>query len=168
MDKAQVNIYTDGAARGNPGPGGYGIVMEWVGKPYRKEFSEGFLHTTNNRMELLAVIEALKKLKKDGIYVTVFTDSKYVVDTVEKKWYVKWEKTNFKDKKNPDLWQLFLKEYRKHHVSFKWIKGHNNHPQNERCDVLAVAASKEKKLKIDVGFVSEKSNINQNQTNTFF
>ena len=138
MDKSEVHIYTDGAARGNPGPGGYGIVMEWVGKPYKKEFAEGFKHTTNNRMELLAVIEALKKLKKEGVSVTVFTDSKYVVDTVEKKWYVK-----------------FLIEYRKHKVSFKWIKGHNNHPQNERCDELAVNASKEKNLKIDHGFITD-------------
>ncbi|QXP50901.1 ribonuclease HI [Cellulophaga sp. HaHa_2_95] len=152
MDNIQVHIYTDGAARGNPGPGGYGIVMEWVGKPYKKEFSEGFKHTTNNRMELLAVIEALKKLKNEGTYVKVFTDSKYVVDTVEKKWYVKWEKTNFKGKKNPDLWKLFLIEYRKQNVSFQWIKGHNNHRQNERCDALAVAASKERNLKEDSGF----------------
>jgi ribonuclease HI len=152
MDNIQVHIYTDGAARGNPGPGGYGIVMEWVAKPYKKEFSEGFKHTTNNRMELLAVIEALKKLKNEGTYVKVFTDSKYVVDTVEKKWYVKWEKTNFKGKKNPDLWKLFLVEYRKQHVSFQWIKGHNNHRQNERCDALAVAASKERNLKEDSGF----------------
>ncbi|ADV48597.1 ribonuclease HI [Cellulophaga sp. E16_2] len=154
MDNIQVHIYTDGAARGNPGPGGYGIVMEWVGKPYKKEFSEGFKHTTNNRMELLAVIEALKKLKNEGTAVKVFTDSKYVVDTVEKKWYVKWEKTNFKDKKNPDLWKLFLIEYRKQKVSFQWIKGHNNHRQNERCDTLAVAASKERNLKEDTGFIT--------------
>jgi ribonuclease HI len=155
MDNTQVHIYTDGAARGNPGPGGYGIVMEWVGKPYKKEFSEGFKHTTNNRMELLAVIEALKKLKNEGTMVKVFTDSKYVVDTVEKKWYVKWEKTNFKGKKNPDLWKLFLIEYRKQKVSFQWIKGHNNHRQNERCDTLAVAASKERNLKEDVGFITD-------------
>ncbi|MDT0691302.1 ribonuclease HI [Salegentibacter sp. F188] len=152
MDNPQVHIYTDGAARGNPGPGGYGIVMEWVGKPYRKEFSKGYKHTTNNRMELLAVIDALKKLKKPGIAVLIFTDSKYVVDSVEKKWVLGWEKKNFKDRKNADLWIEFLKEYRKHSVKFKWIKGHNNHPQNERCDTLAVVASKEKKLLIDEGF----------------
>ncbi len=157
MDKSEVHIYTDGAARGNPGPGGYGIVMEWVGKPYKKEFSEGFKHTTNNRMELLAVIEALRKLKKEGTKVTVFTDSKYVVNAVEKKWLDRWERTYFKGKKNPDLWKLFLKEYRKHNISFIWIKGHNDHPQNERCDTLAVEASKKKNLKEDTGFtVSEK------------
>ncbi|SHG28743.1 ribonuclease HI [Salegentibacter echinorum] len=150
---AQVHIYTDGAARGNPGPGGYGIVMEWVGKGYRKEFAKGYKHTTNNRMELLAVIEALKKLKKPGISAIVFTDSKYVADAVNKKWVFNWEKKNFKDRKNADLWIDFLKEFRKHDVRFRWIKGHNNHKQNERCDALAVAASKEKKLLIDEGFL---------------
>ncbi|MGW1454259.1 MULTISPECIES: ribonuclease HI [Salegentibacter] len=152
MQTTQVHIYTDGAARGNPGPGGYGIVMEWVGKAYRKEFSKGFKHTTNNRMELLAVIEALKKLKKPGVSAIVFTDSKYVADAVNKKWVFGWEKKNFKDRKNADLWIEFLKEIRKHNVSFRWIKGHNEHPQNERCDALAVAASKEKRLLIDEGF----------------
>src|SRR5690606_25499299 len=150
MDNAEVHIYTDGAASGNPGPGGYGIVMEWVGKPYRKEFSEGFKHTTNNRMELLAVIEGLRKLKREGVAVTVFTDSKYVVDAVEKKWLDRWERTNFRDRKNVDLWKQFLIEHRKHRITFKWIKGHNNHPQNERCDVLAVAASKGKELREDL------------------
>ena len=152
MQTAQVHIYTDGAARGNPGLGGYGIVMEWVGKSYRKEFAKGFKHTTNNRMELLAVIDALKKLKKPGVSAIVFTDSKYVADAVNKKWVFGWEKKNFKDRKNADLWIEFLKEIRKHDVSFRWIKGHNDHPQNERCDALAVAASKEKKLLIDEGF----------------
>lgn len=152
MHSAQVHIYTDGAARGNPGPGGYGIVMEWVGKPYRKEFSKGFKHTTNNRMELLAVIEALKKLKNYDTSVIVFTDSKYVADAVEKGWVFNWEKKGFKDRKNVDLWIDFLKEYRKHKVRFKWIKGHNEHPQNERCDQLAVEASKGNRLIIDTGF----------------
>ena len=112
MNNAQVHIYTDGAARGNPGPGGYGIVMEWVGKPYKKEFSKGFKHTTNNRMELLAVIEALKKLKNKDTTVVVFTDSKYVADAVEKGWVFNWERKGFKDRKNTDLWIEFLKEYR--------------------------------------------------------
>lgn len=152
MINPQVHIYTDGSARGNPGPGGYGIVMEWVGKPYKKEFSQGFKHTTNNRMELLAVIEALRKLKNPDTAVLVFTDSKYVVDSVEKGWVFNWEKKGFKDKKNVDLWIAFLKEYRRHKVYLKWIKGHNNHRENERCDVLAVAASKNKKLLIDTGF----------------
>ncbi|EIJ38077.1 ribonuclease HI [Galbibacter orientalis] len=152
MTKHDVHIYTDGSSRGNPGPGGYGIVMEWVGKPYKKEFSEGFKKTTNNRMELLAVIEALKKLKKSNTLVKVFSDSKYVVDAVEKGWVFGWEKKNFKDKKNPDLWIEFLKQYRKQKVNFQWIKGHNNHPQNERCDFLAVEASKKPNLPIDKGF----------------
>lgn len=159
MDKPQVHIYTDGAARGNPGPGGYGIVMEWVGKPYRKEFSKGFKHTTNNRMELLAVIEALKKLKNDDTTVIVFTDSKYVADAVEKKWVFNWEKKGWKDRKNADLWIDFLKEYRKHKVKFRWIKGHNEHPQNERCDQLAVAASKENRLSIDIGFEGDSKSL---------
>ena len=128
-------------------------MMEWVGKPYRKEFSQGFKHTTNNRMELLAVIEALRKLKNPNTQVLIFTDSKYVVDSVQKGWVFNWEKKGFKEKKNPDLWKQFLKEYRKHQVQFKWIKGHNNHVQNERCDVLAVEASKASRLLIDEGFV---------------
>ena len=151
MSNKEIIIYTDGAARGNPGPGGYGVVMLFGN--LRKEISEGFRNTTNNRMELLAVIEALRKLKKAPLKVLVFTDSKYVVDAVEKKWLQRWVKTNFKDKKNVDLWKAFLKEYPKHEVRFQWIKGHNNHPQNERCDVLAVAASKGKDLYIDSGFV---------------
>lgn len=159
MDKAQVHIYTDGAARGNPGPGGYGIVMEWVGKPYRKEFSQGFKHTTNNRMELLAVIVALKKLKNLETMAVVFTDSKYVADAVEKGWVFNWEKKDFKDRKNTDLWREFLKEFRKHKVRFKWIRGHNDHPQNERCDQLAVEASKRKDLLPDTGFESDSRSL---------
>ena len=155
MINPKVHIYTDGAARGNPGPGGYGVVMEWVGKPYKKEFSKGFKHTTNNRMELLAVIDALKKLKNPGTPVLVFTDSKYVVDSVKKGWVFGWEKKGFKDRKNADLWKDFLVEYRKHGVDFKWIRGHNNHIQNERCDVLAVEASKKPRLLIDQGFKQE-------------
>jgi len=152
MNNPQVHIYTDGSSRGNPGPGGYGIVMEWVGKPYQKEFSEGFEKTTNNRMELLAVIEALKKLKNPQTRVKVFTDSKYVVDAVEKGWVFGWEKKGYVGKKNPDLWVRFLRIYRKHSVSFQWIKGHNNHRQNERCDFLAVEASKKEGLRKDLNY----------------
>ena len=148
----QVHIYTDGACSANPGKGGYGIVMEWVGKPYQREFSEGFLRTTNNRMELLAVIVALENLKSEKLNITVFSDSKYVVDAIEKKWVFGWEKKGFKDKKNIDLWKRFLKIYRKHQVIFKWVKGHNDHKQNERCDVLAVEASQKGNLLIDKGF----------------
>ena len=148
----EIHLYTDGAARGNPGPGGYGIVLEWPEKNYRKEFSEGFKHTTNNRMELLAVIEGLKKLNESRLKVSVYTDSKYVADAFLKNWVFGWEKKGFKDRKNTDLWVALLKEYRKHEVSFHWIKGHNNHPQNERCDRLAVEASHSNNLKVDFGY----------------
>ena len=145
-----IIVYTDGSSRGNPGPGGYGVVMQKFGTDYSKEFSEGFKKTTNNRMELLAVIIGLEKLKKTPLEIVVYSDSKYVVDAVEKKWVFNWEKKNFKDKKNKDLWLRFLKVYRKHKVHFEWIKGHNNHPQNERCDLLAVQAAKSENLLSDV------------------
>jgi len=154
-----VHIYTDGAAKGNPGRGGYGVVMELVGTPHKKEFYEGFRHTTNNRMELLAVIAGLEKLKKTNMKVLIVSDSKYVVDSVMKKWVFGWEKKSFTGKKNPDLWTRFLKIYRKHQVDFKWIKGHSNHPQNERCDELAVMASMQKKLSVDVFYETETDNI---------
>ncbi len=155
----QVHIYTDGACSGNPGKGGYGIVMEWVGKPYQKEFSEGYKKTTNNRMELLAVIVALENLKSDKLNITVFSDSKYVVDAIEKKWIFGWEKKGFKNKKNIDLWKRFLKIYRKHKVDFRWVKGHNDHVQNERCDVLAVEASQQNDLLIDEGFENKPNQL---------
>lgn len=155
----QVHIYTDGAAKGNPGPGGYGVVMEMVGTPYKKEFYEGFRHTTNNRMELLAVIVGLEKLKAPKTSVLVVSDSKYVVDAVEKGWVFGWEKKYFKDKKNPDLWMRFLKIYRQHHVKFMWVKGHNSHPQNERCDELAVMASQQKNLNIDTFYETEEQKL---------
>ena len=150
-----VHIYTDGAAKGNPGRGGYGVVMELVGTPHKKEFYEGFRYTTNNRMELLAVIVGLEKLKSPNMKVLVVSDSKYVVDSVLKKWVFSWEKKGFTGKKNPDLWKRFLLVNRKHQVDFKWIKGHNNHPQNERCDELAVFASSQKELSIDVFYEKE-------------
>lgn len=154
-----VHIYTDGAAKGNPGNGGYAVVMEWVGKPYKKEFYEGFRYTTNNRMELLAVIVGLEKLKNPNTKVLVVSDSKYVVDAVEKKWVFGWEKKNFTGKKNPDLWIRFLKVYRNHQVDFKWIKGHNNHPQNERCDELAVMASALPNLSADTFYEKEEKKL---------
>ena len=154
----QINLYTDGAARGNPGPGGYGIVLEYPEKNYRKEFAEGFKHTTNNRMELRAVIEGLKKLKTTDLQVTVYTDSRYVADAVEKKWVFGWERKQFKDRKNADLWKELLEQIRTHSVKFVWIKGHNNHPQNERCDALAVAASKQQQLKENIGFTESGPN----------
>jgi ribonuclease HI len=150
-----VHIYTDGSAKGNPGPGGYGVVMEKVGSDYKREFYEGFRLTTNNRMELLAVIVGLEKLKSEGTRVLVTSDSKYVVDAVLENWVFGWEKKGFAGKKNPDLWQRFLKAYRKHKVDLFWIKGHNNHPQNERCDALAVMASTLPELSIDVFYEKE-------------
>lgn len=144
-----INIHTDGSSRGNPGPGGYGIVMEHLQTGYFKEFSQGFRKTTNNRMELMAVIEALKKLKKTDSNIVIYTDSKYVSDSVEKKWVFKWKKNNFKNKKNIDLWSEFLNIYPSYTMRFMWIKGHNDHPQNERCDYLAVEASKKSNLLID-------------------
>ena len=138
MSNSPVYIYTDGACSGNPGPGGYGIVMRYGA--LRKEFSKGFRKTTNNRMELLAVIDGLKKLKKDNLNVLVVSDSKYVVDAVQKGWLFSWQKKGFKGKKNPDLWKEFLDVYSKQNVKFQWVKGHAGHPENEKCDELAVAA----------------------------
>ena len=155
MTNPDIIIYTDGSSRGNPGPGGYGIVMQKQGTNYIKEFSEGYRKTTNNRMELLAVIVALEKLKKLKQKVHVYTDSKYVSESVEKKWIINWEKKGFKNKKNPDLWVRFLKIFRKHNVRFFWVKGHNNNPTNERCDKLAFNASLKEKLLIDIEYESK-------------
>ena len=150
-----IEIYTDGAASGNPGPGGYGVILR-SGSHY-KELSAGFRMTTNNRMELLAVIVGLNALKTPGQEVIIFSDSKYVIDSVEKKWVFGWLKTGFKGKKNKDLWMQFLNIYKIHQVKFVWVKGHNNHPENERCDQLAVAASKNRaSMGIDAQFEAEK------------
>jgi len=146
----EIHIYTDGSSLGNPGPGGYGIIIEWVGKGHIKEFSRGFKYTTNNRMELWAVIDALEKLKKKPMDVLIISDSKYVIEAIEKKWVFGWQKKNFKGKKNPDLWKRFLKIYPQHNVQFQWVKGHNNHPQNERCDQLAVTAAKDMAIEQDI------------------
>ena len=135
---AKVTMYTDGGASGNPGPGGYGTLL--IYGEHVKEMSEGFRLTTNNRMELLAVIVGLEALTRDGIEVDVYSDSKYVVDAVEKRWVFGWEKKGYKDKKNPDLWQRFLRVYRRHQVRFHWVKGHAGNPLNERVDAMAVAA----------------------------
>src|SRR6218665_2377357 len=149
-----IQIYTDGASRGNPGPGGYGVVM--IAGALRKEISEGFRLTTNNRMELLSVIVALEALKKEGTPVTIYSDSKYVVDSVEKKWVFGWEKEYFNGKKNVDLWKRFLRAYRKHQVKFVWVKGHASNKENNRCDELAVAAALGSGLKTDHGYEEEK------------
>jgi len=145
-----IIMYTDGAAKGNPGRGGYGIVL--MSGKHRKEISEGFRMTTNNRMELLAVIVGLENLKMPDSNIVVYSDSKYVVDAVEKGWVFNWEQKRFNKKKNPDLWQRFLLIYRKHKVKFIWVKGHANIPENERCDQLAVEASNEPILKVDFGY----------------
>lgn len=143
----KVLVYTDGASRGNPGPGGYGVVM--IAGKHRKELSQGYRRTTNNRMELLAVIVALEAMKKPGLDIDLYTDSKYVVDAVEKKWVFGWQKKNFKGKANADLWIRFLKIYPIHKVTFHWVKGHAGHPLNERCDELATEAADSGQLKID-------------------
>lgn len=145
-----IEIFTDGSSRGNPGPGGYGTILR-MGEHY-KELSEGYRLTTNNRMELLSVIKGLEALKKPWSEITIYSDSKYVVDAVNLKWVFGWEKKDYKDKKNKDLWVRFLEIYKKHHVKFVWIKGHNSHPQNERCDFLAVSAAKGNNLQIDEGY----------------
>lgn len=149
-----IEIFTDGASSGNPGPGGYGVVLK--SGPHYKELSAGFRKTTNNRMELMAVIVGLEALTKPGQEVVIYSDSKYVVDAVEKKWVFGWMSKGFAGKKNKDLWIRFLQIYKQHKVRFQWVKGHAGHPENERCDRLAVAASQQKdKLLIDAFFEAE-------------
>ncbi len=146
----KITIYTDGAAKGNPGRGGYGVVM--MSGQHQKELAEGFRNTTNNRMELLSVIVALESIKVLPAEVHIFSDSKYVVDAVEKGWVFGWQKKGFKGKKNIDLWQRFLKIYPKHQVKFNWVKGHAGNRYNERCDELAVEAAESPNLLIDEGY----------------
>jgi ribonuclease HI len=150
----QLIIYTDGASRGNPGPGGYGVVMMWGNK--RKELSAGYRLTTNNRMELLAVISALEALNKKNIALTIFTDSQYVVKSVEQKWLDNWIKTNFKGgKKNKDLWLRFYELSKDFMIKFKWVKGHADNPFNNRCDELATMAADGGDLLIDEEYEKE-------------
>lgn len=148
-----ITIYTDGSALGNPGPGGYGVVL--LSGPFRKELSAGYRLTTNNRMELMAVCVALEALKIEGSDVTIYSDSKYVVDAVSKGWVFGWEKKFFSGKKNPDLWIRFLRIYRKHRVRFVWVKGHAETVENNRCDALAVAAANGTTLLEDTGYQQE-------------
>ncbi len=150
---ADITIYTDGSAKGNPGPGGYGVVL--ISGPHRKELSEGFRLTTNNRMELMAVCVALEALRFPGSNVTLYSDSKYVVEAVNQRWLLNWEKTGFKGKKNPDLWRRFLNIYRQHKVRFVWVKGHASTIENNRCDYLAVQAASSANLKEDFGYETE-------------
>ncbi|MEY3679322.1 MAG: ribonuclease [Bacteroidota bacterium] len=147
-----IELFTDGASSGNPGPGGFGVILR-SGK-YYKELSAGFRKTTNNRMELLAVIVGLEAIKKPQQHITIYSDSKYVIDAIEKKWVFGWQQKGFADKKNKDLWLRLLPLLKIHHLTFVWVKGHNGHPENERCDELAVAASKQKDLQIDQFFES--------------
>jgi len=153
-----IELFTDGASSGNPGPGGFGVILR-SGNHY-KEISAGYRKTTNNRMELLAVIVGLETLKKPDIPVRVYSDSKYVIDAVEKKWVYGWYNKGFKDKKNKDLWLRLLPLLKRYQVQFTWVKGHNGHPENERCDELAVKASQQINLLIDSVFEAE------NQPNT--
>jgi ribonuclease HI len=148
----KIEIYTDGAAKGNPGPGGYGVILR-SGR-LEKELSQGFYHTTNNRMELLAVIVGLETLKKKGNKVYIYSDSKYVVDPINKKWLDQWQKKSWSKVKNIDLWKRLLIALRDQKVGFFWIKGHNEHPENERCDQLAVMASKSPTLE-DRGYLKD-------------
>jgi ribonuclease HI len=149
-----IRIYTDGAAQGNPGPGGYGTIMKFGS--HVKELSEGFRLTTNNRMELLAVIAGLEAIKKEGLPVTIYSDSKYVVDSVEKGWIWGWEKKNFAKKKNSDLWRRYIALHLKLKPKFVWIKGHAGHTENERCDQLAVMAAEGKGLLVDEWYEENK------------
>jgi ribonuclease HI len=149
----KITIFTDGAAKGNPGPGGYGVVLQT--DRHRKELSEGYKLTTNNRMELLAVIVGLEALKFKGSEVVIYTDSKYIADAVNKGWVLEWERKAFRKKKNSDLWKRFLKVYRQHDVTIRWVEGHSGIQGNERCDRLAVEASGKSELLEDKGYIGE-------------
>lgn len=149
-----ITVYTDGAARGNPGPGGYGVVLIWGN--HKKELSRGFRLTTNNRMELMAVIAALEALKKNNLDVVIYSDSNYVVKAIEEKWLQNWIKTDFKGgKKNKDLWLRFYELSANHTLKFKWVKGHAENLHNNRCDILATEAADGNHLLIDEGYESE-------------
>ena len=150
-----VSIYTDGAAKGNPGPGGFGTILRF-GK-HEKELSGGFRKTTNNRMELMAVIAGLEALTKDGLQITIYSDSKYFIDAIDKGWIYNWMKTGFAKKKNQDLWMRLMRAYSKHKVNFVWVKGHAGHAENERCDQLAVEAAESGNLEIDLFYEQEEN-----------
>ena len=158
MQEKSITIYTDGAARGNPGPGGYGVIL--MSGNHRKELSQGYKLTTNNRMELMAVIEGLKALKKEGMNVTIYSDSQYVVKAVEEGWLNNWIKTNFKKgKKNVDLWKEYYQLSQKHNIKFVWVRGHADNPYNNRCDELATEAADGNNLLADEGYVKEKNSL---------
>jgi ribonuclease HI len=152
-----IRIFTDGAAQGNPGPGGYGVIMKY--QDAVKEISEGFRLTTNNRMELLAVIKGLEAIKKEGIPVTIYSDSKYVVEAVEQGWIWGWQKKNFAKKANADLWQRYIPLHHKFRPKFVWVRGHAGHAENERCDYLAVQAAQGYSLLVDQWYEQNKNNL---------
>lgn len=147
---SEIIIYTDGASRGNPGPGGYGVIL--MSGKLRKELSQGYRRTTNNRMELMGVITGLEALKKDGLNVTIYTDSEYLVNSIEKGWLWNWVKIGFKDKKNKDLWMRFIPAYKRQQVKMVWVKGHASNPFNNRCDELATQAADSGPWLVDEGF----------------
>jgi ribonuclease HI len=150
-----IRIYTDGAAQGNPGPGGFGVILKY--NHHEKELSDGFRLTTNNRMELLAVITGLEAIKKSGLSVTIYSDSKYVVDSIEKGWIWGWEKKKFAKKANADLWHRYIPLHQKYKPKFIWIKGHAGHAENERCDQLAVQATESRNLHVDHWYEQNKN-----------
>ena len=156
-ERPPIFLYTDGAASGNPGPGGYGVVLQCAGR--EKELSGGDSLTTNNRMELLAVIKGLEAIRWHNATVEVWSDSTYVVKAVTEGWLENWERKGFKKVKTPDLWQRFLQLYRRHDVRFHWLKGHAGHPLNERCDALAVAAYHQGDLPADEGYENQMSSL---------
>ena len=151
-EKPAIDLYTDGAASGNPGPGGYGVLLKCG--DLSKEMSGGYALTTNNRMELLAVIKGLEAIRWENALVEVWSDSSYVVKAVNEGWLDNWVLKDFKKVKNPDLWRRFLELYRRHRITFHWLKGHAGHPENERCDRLAVAAYQAPDLPQDEGYLA--------------
>jgi len=157
-DKSEITMYTDGASRGNPGRGGYGVLL--ISGDYKKELSQGYKLTTNNRMELTAVIAGLKALKKEGMKITIYSDSQYVVKAIEEGWLDTWIKTNFKGgKKNVDLWKEFYDLSTKHTIRFVWVRGHANNPLNNRCDELATEAADGTELLTDEGYISQNNSL---------
>lgn len=152
----ELVMYTDGSSRGNPGPGGFGTILIWKGK--EKEISQGFKLTTNNRMELMAVIAGLEVLNREGLHIVIHSDSQYVVKAWEEGWLKNWIATNFKGgKKNKDLWLRFHELSKRHHLRFKWVKGHADNPLNNRCDILATEAADSGHLLVDEGY--EEANL---------
>jgi ribonuclease HI len=151
INHSGLTIYTDGSARGNPGRGGYGAILIWKGT--QKEISKGYIHTTNNRMELMSVIAALESLNRHGVDIEVFSDSKYVVQAITEGWLKKWIATDFKGgKKNKDLWTRYYNLSKDHNIKFTWVKGHASNPYNQRCDELATSAADGKNLVEDIGY----------------